>query len=105
MAAHPVAPDLVSNFPKLHRKWSRVPVRGTHRAILRSRRTITVFNPGCSLVDSCATSFNVHRDRWFSTRGARKSDELISAEVAWLRFVLPRQIGPRDAFITRTDTP
>src|ERR1044071_453653 len=43
VTTHPVAPDLVPDFPKLHAKWSRVTVRSTHRAILRSRRTVTVF--------------------------------------------------------------
>src|SRR6185436_8006718 len=105
MTAHPVTPDLVSNLPKLDGKWCRMPVGSTHRAVLRSCGSITVFNPGSRFFDSRASSLNVHRDRRFSAYRARESNEFVSAEIAWLWFVLPREIGPGNAFVTRTNSP
>src|ERR1043166_554821 len=105
MATHPVAPDLISDFPELDRKRRRVAVSSAHRAILRRRRSVTVFNPRRSFFDSRTATFDVDRDGRFGTRSARECHELVSAEVARLGFILPRQVGPGDALVARVDAP
>src|SRR6185437_6383036 len=80
-------------------------VRHAHRAILRRRWSITVFNPRRSFFDSCTTTFDVHRDRGLSTSGARERNELIGAEVARLRLILPGQVRPCGTLVARPDAP
>src|SRR6185503_7355032 len=105
MAAYPVAPDLVSNFPKFDAKWSRVTIGCTHRTVFRGCWSIAVFNPRCGFIRGRAASLDVDSNRSLSSKLAGEHDKLICTKVARLRFVLPREIGPRDTLVTRSDSP
>src|ERR1043165_6276282 len=105
MAAHPVAPDLISDFPILHCERRRVTVSGTHRTIFRRFWSVAVFNPCGGFCGGGAASLDVDRYRRLSTDGTCKHHELIGAEVARLGFVLPRKIGPRHTLVTRSYSP
>src|SRR6185436_9294280 len=100
-----IAQDFISDFPKfdVERRW--VAVRRAHRAILRTRWSVTVFNPRGSFFDCRAASFNVDSDRRLSTGSTCKRDKLIGAEITGLRFVFPRKIGPRWTLIARAYAP
>src|ERR1043165_968442 len=105
MSTHPVAPDLIPDFPKLHSERRRGTISRAHRAILRSHWSVTIFDPLRRFFDSRAAAFNVHRDRRLGPRGARERNEFIGAEVARLGFILPRQVDPRYTLVARPDAP
>src|SRR4029078_4245811 len=105
VAPTPVAPDLVSNFPKFDVEWRWVAVCRAHRAILRTCWSVTVFNPRGSFFDCRAASFNVDSNRRLSTGSTCKRDKFIGAKITGLRFILPRKIGPRWTLIARAYAP
>src|SRR5215213_8432511 len=59
VATHPVAPDLISNFPKFDAEWSRVTIGCTYRSMNRSCRSVAVLNPGCCFRRGGAASFDI----------------------------------------------
>src|SRR5215510_2624165 len=88
-AAHPVAPDLVAYLPVLHAVRLGVAVAGAHRAVFRSRRGVAVFHPRRGLFDRRPAPFDVDRDRRLRADVAAEADELVRAEIARLRLILP----------------
>src|SRR5689334_6121055 len=80
-------------------------ISSAHRAILRRRRSITIFDPSRRFFDRRTAAFDVDRDRRFSAGSTRERHKLISAKVARLRLIFPRQIGPCDALVARPDAP
>src|ERR1043165_1863348 len=105
MTAHPVAPDLVPDFPILHAEGRQIPILDAQRAVFRSVWSVAVLDPRCRFFGSRATSLDVHCKRGLSAGGAREQQKLVGAKVARLRFVLPRKISPRDTRVAWSNAP
>src|ERR1041385_2879880 len=77
VTAHPIAPDLIADFPKLHAERIQVAIRRTHRSVLRSCWSIAILDPGRGLVDGCAASLDIDGKRSLGAERARKQNEFI----------------------------
>ena len=105
IAAHPVAPDLVAQLPRLHVERLAVAVRRAHRAVLGVRRAVHVLDPRGSLVRRGAGALHVDDEVRLRADRPAERDELVAAEIARLALVPPRLVDPGRTPVARTDAP
>ena len=105
VAAHPVAPNLIAQFPGLHPERFGMTVLRAQCAILRGRGAVDVLDPRRRFLGSGTATFDVDDEMRLGAEIAAEADELVGAEVARLALVRPGQVDPLRALVARPDAP
>ena len=127
VSAHPVAPNLVADFPVLHAERLGMAIASAQLAEWRVGWTVHVFDPCRGLFSGCrarrssnvlprrsqsqrfddrrAASLDIHDDVGFGTYQLAEFQVFERAEVRGLRIVVPRHVHPERPLVTRADPP